>query len=621
MKMLSIYRQWTVQRALRKLIRNRDISSLLSQLRKAHENGQLDTDKASVLVCEAMAMTGVRGREDQWRTFFDSMPAGVQPASFEVHHLMGRIDAASDAAKTQDEKRAVTKLCESAQDYPSIEIGLKLAGQLEDSDALRRFHEQAGDALSRNQPEVAVKHYIKSKSADKLSYCLESLGRLWDALHHATYENTERLLHLMEACFVEVEAANDDGKHLEALDYIHTLRTKARSAPDPTDFLKMIERLDTDRTKLVDTARTAYHEQVQAACTDGERKDIYSRWSQFEELAGDLPHAAELAIAAHDIERAIDLYDSAELYASAIKLANSEDQLWIAARIYEKAGDFAGAAEAYRKVDRLDDAVRCYERAGMPGKAADLLAAKVSQDERANNAHYIDLMKAAGRRSQLVDLILRNAASLKLGSPGFQFIETELLEGNLAGLTLEQARQAAQKLYGNLQEKFDARADHWLTDARASVDGRYSKIWGLDLGTTNSAAMVYNKEQRRPEACVWKNKRVFPSTLTLDNQGVEVVGLTQEEVLNGKFLGIVSSSKRRMGKNQKYEIGGRTYRPEYVGAKIMSHARTVVERYLGEQVAKVIRVRAEEELGHFRQAWLEKKFGPEFRPLGTCQRH
>ena len=225
--------------------------------------------------------------------------------------------------------------------------------------------------------------------------------------------------------------------------------------PDKTSFLTKIESLEARRMALVDTARMAFHEQVQAVRTDEEKNDINLRWSEFEELAGDLPRAAELAHASQELERAIGLYRSAGRFASAIEVANSADQDQPAthgderrAEILEEAGDLAGAAKIYAKVGRRDDAVRCYESAGMPGKAVDLLAAEMSEDECANNARYISLMETAGRRQQLVDLILANTANLELGSPGIRFIETKLQDGKLTGPFLELARQTLQNVYG-----------------------------------------------------------------------------------------------------------------------------------------------------------------------------
>ena len=618
MKLLSTYRQWRSQRTLRKLIRHGDIASFLDQLRAAHRDEQLDTVKVAILVGEALAMPGLRGMEDQWREFFESMPADVQPASFAVHHLMKRISDAAETAETEDQKRAVVKLCMSANEYTDILIGLELAEQIGNSDAVRLLHEQAGDMVASSQPAVAAPHYRKSEAADKLSHCLESLGQLWEALHHATTKNPTRLLHLMKAGYAEVAAEADAGRYLETLKHIDAPLNKARSAPDLADLRSMIEQFETRRTALVDAAQTAFREQVQAVSTGDEKNNIHSQWSHFEEQAGNLPRAAKLAHASGELERTIDLYRRAGLFASVMEVTNSAGQAsdndaWIRrAEILEEAGDWAGAAEAYDQADRTQDAVRCYESAGMPGKAAKLLAATMSEVECVNSARYIDLMKEAGMERELTGLLVRNAASLNLGAPGVHFLNTVIKENILDDATLEAARQAVYPLY---RKNFDARVDRWLKGACASVDERYTRIWGLDLGTTNSIAMIYNKDERKPEPCIWKGKTYFPSTLALDDRGVEVVGVTPEEALAEKFLGIVSSSKRRMGHYHVYEIGGRKYRPESVAAKIVAHGRAVVERFLGEEVAKEVRARVQKEFAHFREDWLEEKLGAEFRPL------
>jgi molecular chaperone DnaK len=131
---------------------------------------------------------------------------------------------------------------------------------------------------------------------------------------------------------------------------------------------------------------------------------------------------------------------------------------------------------------------------------------------------------------------------------------------------------------------FEARAAAWVAQARADVDQRFAGIWGLDLGTSYCAAAIYDTRTGRPVVCPWKGDQQFPSTLSIDAQGGEVIGVTGEEVLGDRLLGHISGSKQRMGGRTVFRIRDRSYRPEEVAARLIRHARVLVEDYLSAQV-------------------------------------
>jgi molecular chaperone DnaK len=143
-----------------------------------------------------------------------------------------------------------------------------------------------------------------------------------------------------------------------------------------------------------------------------------------------------------------------------------------------------------------------------------------------------------------------------------------------------------------------------VTRARADVDRRYSAIWGFDLGTTTCAAAIYDCETRQPVFCPWKGHPQFASTLSLDKDDTELVGLSGEEILAPWLVGHIRAAKRRMGSRTLFKIRERTYRPEEAAARLIRHARGLVETFLAEKVRERVGELAAAELGQVRTEWL-----------------
>ena len=148
---IAACRRWLTQRWLRRLIRSQEVGKFLDQLNEAHGDGRLGTGDVSAIVVEALGLVGLQGWESQWRRFFQAMPP----------HPMKRIGCAAAKARGERQKRAVMALCESTQDYANTKVGLKIAEQLRDPQAVRRFHEQAGDLARGDSPKDAARHYLR----------------------------------------------------------------------------------------------------------------------------------------------------------------------------------------------------------------------------------------------------------------------------------------------------------------------------------------------------------------------------------------------------------------------------------------------------------------------------
>ncbi len=118
-----------------------------------------------------------------------------------------------------------------------------------------------------------------------------------------------------------------------------------------------------------------------------------------------------------------------------------------------------------------------------------------------------------------------------------------------------------------------------------------SKIIGIDLGTSNSAASVM--EGGSPviipaaEGASLGGK-AFPSYVAFTKEGQLLVGepARRQAVTNPE--GTIFEAKRKMGTNFKYTVNGKEYTPEQISAFILQKIKKDAEAFLGQPVAKAV---------------------------------
>ena len=118
-----------------------------------------------------------------------------------------------------------------------------------------------------------------------------------------------------------------------------------------------------------------------------------------------------------------------------------------------------------------------------------------------------------------------------------------------------------------------------------------SKIIGIDLGTSNSAASVMEagKAVIIPSAeGASMGGKAFPSYVAFTKEGQLLVGepARRQAVTNPE--GTVFEAKRKMGTSFKYTINGKDYTPEQISAFILQKIKKDAETFLGEPVAKAV---------------------------------
>jgi len=118
-----------------------------------------------------------------------------------------------------------------------------------------------------------------------------------------------------------------------------------------------------------------------------------------------------------------------------------------------------------------------------------------------------------------------------------------------------------------------------------------SKIIGIDLGTSNSAAAVVEggKAIIIPSAeGTTVGGKAFPSYVAFAKDGQLLVGepARRQAVTNPERT--ILAIKRKMGTSEKVIIEGKEYTPQQISAYILQKIKKDAEAYLGDRVAKAV---------------------------------
>jgi molecular chaperone DnaK len=119
-----------------------------------------------------------------------------------------------------------------------------------------------------------------------------------------------------------------------------------------------------------------------------------------------------------------------------------------------------------------------------------------------------------------------------------------------------------------------------------------SKIIGIDLGTSNSAASVL--EAGRPsiipsaEGTTVGGGKAFPSYVAFSKDGQLIVGEPARRQAISNPENTVTAFKRKMGTDTKYRLAGKEYTPQQLSAFLLQKIRRDAEAFLGEKVEKAV---------------------------------
>ena len=113
------------------------------------------------------------------------------------------------------------------------------------------------------------------------------------------------------------------------------------------------------------------------------------------------------------------------------------------------------------------------------------------------------------------------------------------------------------------------------------------KILGIDLGTTNSLAAVWQegKSVLIPNSF---GEYLTPSVVSFGEESMVYVGKTAKERLVSHPDQSVAVFKRFMGTDKKYKVNGKKYRPEELSAFVLRKLKEDAQLYLGEMIEEAV---------------------------------
>ena len=118
-----------------------------------------------------------------------------------------------------------------------------------------------------------------------------------------------------------------------------------------------------------------------------------------------------------------------------------------------------------------------------------------------------------------------------------------------------------------------------------------TKIIGIDLGTSNSAAAVLEGGKPRivPSAeGATQYGKSFPSVIAFGKDNELLVGEPARRQAVSNPSNTVEGAKRKIGSDFKYELNGKQYSPSQISAFILQKIKRDAEEFLGEKIEKAV---------------------------------
>jgi molecular chaperone DnaK len=117
------------------------------------------------------------------------------------------------------------------------------------------------------------------------------------------------------------------------------------------------------------------------------------------------------------------------------------------------------------------------------------------------------------------------------------------------------------------------------------------KVLGIDLGTTNSAAAIYEGGHATvipsAEGPTMAGK-MFPSVVAFTKDGQLIIGEPAKRQATANPEGTIFEIKRKMGTNYKANVFGKEYTPQQISAFILQKIKKDAETYLGGTIRKAV---------------------------------
>jgi molecular chaperone DnaK len=117
------------------------------------------------------------------------------------------------------------------------------------------------------------------------------------------------------------------------------------------------------------------------------------------------------------------------------------------------------------------------------------------------------------------------------------------------------------------------------------------KVLGIDLGTTNSAAAIFEGGRTTvipsAEGPTMAGK-MFPSVVAFTKDGQLLIGEPAKRQATANPEGTIFEIKRKMGTNYQVNVFGKQYTPQQISAFILQKIKKDTETYLGGTIRKAV---------------------------------
>ncbi len=335
-----------------------------------------------------------------------------------------------------------------------------------------------------------------------------------------------------------------------------------------------------EKEAIVAQGRQEFARRVISAGSDDELKSVYRDWATFEEKAGNFEEAGKIAEEfLGDLDLAIRLFEKANQFNRAIDIAsgqlteqaNRQAATIRLAELHQKGGSLLRAAQLYESAAQYDLAFALYETLQHYEKALDCYLKTTSPSQGV----LVRLYTEAGEFEKVVEIYMN--------SGNYPDLEEALSIATAQRLT-SHSRIIRERMAACL---VGSEKDLELCFARARDDvlGSYSSVIGIDFGTTNSVAAIFNKTSGKVEIILNSHGSEFePSFFGVDESNHPIVG----EAARLRSLTapdcIVARVKRRLGEKKSYLVKDKHYRCEEIVAYILQQLRSNAEAYVQAQV-------------------------------------
>ncbi|WP_327032184.1 Hsp70 family protein [Micromonospora ureilytica] len=527
----------------------------------------------------------LRCHSEWWRMFFDRLPPEREFGSFEIALFRGLLGKAALLARTPAQGEAVVAGCLTSTDIEVVDAGVAVAKRFHDGAGLCRLQRHAGQLLEMDDRRD------------------DALDRYVAALRACPAGADEMLAALVRPCLAGVQARADRHEYGAAAELVELVGERLAGVDHLGEARNEVARV---REALVVEARQSLGDRVRRTA-ELDRPGVYRDWYRFEEAAGNFTAAACRAEDGGHLLSANRLFQRAGMYGEAVRVLRNDDSresLNQRAEARAAGGDHFAAAEDYRRAGNWPAAAENYLTAKDYKQAVSCLL-EVHQDRAIEEPSFVAAMRELSVDG-LVRFCLKALTQRGGNTAALRELRQLRSEGNVSVALRYEVDEAIRRVTDRNRVAFEERAQAWTAEAVDAVNRRFAPTWGLDLGTSTCMVAIYDGDRGIPVLCRWRHDAGFPSTLCIDHEGRELVGLRGDELTVNRLRAILSNTKRDMGTAKQYAVGpSESYRPEEVAARLVRHGRMIVEAMLAGEVREQLASYARDALGGVEEEWLD----------------